>query len=134
MTVEMIEGVDVALKVQEACRKATGRALARLSELQTAADPKVRSDATETLNSTVARLLEHVPSRATEEPGATTGSLSPVVLPADGDASTLAPLPRFPACAAIPAALVRRMHRHEGNSSVRAGENQPAVTRVWSKS
>ena len=60
MTVEMIEGVDVALKVQEACRKATGRALARLAELQTAADPKVRSDATETLNSTVARLLEHV--------------------------------------------------------------------------
>ena len=61
MTVEMIEGVDVALKVQEACRKATDRALARLSELaQTAADPKVRSDATETLNSTVARLLEHV--------------------------------------------------------------------------
>ena len=60
MTVEMIEGVDVALKVQEACRKATGRALARLSELQTAADPKVRSDATETLNATLARLLEHV--------------------------------------------------------------------------
>ena len=53
--------LDVALKVQEACRKQTGRALTSLLELAaTAADPKVRSDATETLNSTVARLLEHV--------------------------------------------------------------------------
>jgi histone H3/H4 len=66
MTVEMIEGVDVALKVQEACRKATGRALARLAELQTAADPKVRSEATEALNSTVARLLENVLDRLVE--------------------------------------------------------------------
>jgi len=50
--------LDVALKVQEACRKQTGRALARLAELQTAADPKVRSDATAVLDSTVARLLD----------------------------------------------------------------------------
>jgi hypothetical protein len=58
MTDSELEGADVALEVQEACRKATGRALTRLSELaQTAADPKVRSDATETLNSTLARLL-----------------------------------------------------------------------------
>ena len=53
--------LDVALKVQEACRRQTGRALTSLLELAaTAADPKVRSDATETLNLTVARLLEHV--------------------------------------------------------------------------
>ena len=49
-----------AEKVAALCKMQTGRALARLAELQTAADPKVRSDATETLNSTVARLLEHV--------------------------------------------------------------------------
>jgi len=53
-------------KVAALCRKATGRALARLAELQTAADPKVRSDATEALNSTVARLLEHVLDRLVE--------------------------------------------------------------------
>jgi len=53
--------LDVALKVQEACRKQTGRALTSLLELAaTSADPKVRSEATETLNSTLCRLLEHV--------------------------------------------------------------------------
>jgi len=52
--------VATAEKVAALCKMQTGRALARLSELQTAADPKVRSEATETLNSTVARLLEHV--------------------------------------------------------------------------
>ena len=52
--------VATAEKVAALCKMQTGRALARLSELQTAADPKVRSEATETLNRTVARLLEHV--------------------------------------------------------------------------
>jgi D-alanyl-D-alanine dipeptidase len=59
VTVEITEGVDVALKVQEACRKETGRALARLLELaETAADPKVRSEAGAALDVTLARLLE----------------------------------------------------------------------------
>jgi hypothetical protein len=60
---EILQEVDAELqaeKVAALCKMQTGRALARLAELQTAADPKVRSDATETLNSTVARLLEHV--------------------------------------------------------------------------
>jgi hypothetical protein len=58
---EILQEVDAELEVAALCKMQTGRALARLSELaQTAADPKVRSEATETLNSTVARLLEHV--------------------------------------------------------------------------
>jgi hypothetical protein len=61
---EILQEVDAELqaeKVAALCKMQTDRALARLSELaQTAADPKVRSDATETLNSTVVRLLEHV--------------------------------------------------------------------------
>ena len=50
---EILQEVDAELEVAALCKMQTGRALARLSELQTAADPKVRSEATETLNSTV---------------------------------------------------------------------------------
>jgi hypothetical protein len=60
---QVLEHVYVAPqaeKVAALCKTQTGRALARLAELQTAADPKVRSDATAVLDSTVARLLEHV--------------------------------------------------------------------------
>jgi len=67
---ETLEEVYAELQAEEIaalCKMQTGRALARLSELaRTAADPKVRSDATETLNSTVARLLEHVLDRLVE--------------------------------------------------------------------
>jgi len=57
---EILQEVDAELQVAALCKMQTGRALARLAELQTAADPKVRSDATAVLDSTVARLLEHV--------------------------------------------------------------------------
>jgi hypothetical protein len=53
--------VDVALKAQEACRKEMGYALSCLLEIaQTAADPRVRREATAGLNSTMGRLLEQV--------------------------------------------------------------------------
>ena len=50
---------DIALKVQRTCREAMPQALARLSSIAaTAADPKVRSEASAVLDATLARLLE----------------------------------------------------------------------------